>query len=351
MRLIILLLVLLVFSTACKKDQDEPIVLPQNETPLYICNEGAFGFSNASLSLYYPDSQVVVNHAFEQVNGRNPGDVLQSIFATEDALYMLLNGSNKIEVARKNDLKELTTLVGIPMPRYMERKGNLGFISCWGNGGEVQVLDLSNHQVLAQIPVGNGPEKMLVHNETVYVANSGGFGSDSILHVINTTNLLVEDSLMVGDNPVDMVHGDASSFWLLCRGKQVYGGGGQVIEESKAQLLHIDLITNSILFSMDLPNSWHPSHLERSPDGSTLYIGGGYGFTGIYTFDVAQQILDAQSLISNEFYGFNVHPVSGEIYALEAPSFSVAGKLKIYTSIGDLHKTITVGVGPNGLVF
>ena len=350
MRYLILVFVVLFLLNSCKKDEQEDQAIPSTGKRCYIANEGAFGFSNASLSLYYPDSNVMINNAFQKVNGRNPGDVLQSICVSGDEIYLIVNSSNKIEIAQESSLEEIKTLGNIPLPRYMCTQAGLGFISCWGNGGEIQVLDLSSKSIVGHIPVGLGPEKMLVSEDILVVANSGGYSTDSLLHFIHTGTQDVMDSLIVGDNPIDIVDAGNGKVWVLCRGKVVYDGSGQIVEESQAKLVKVNVQQASIEME-NILGSGHPSHLEVSPDGKTLYIGGGFGFNGIYTFDVATQTHSTQPLISLSAYGFNVNPHDGNIYVLEAPSFTVAGKLKIFNSKGVLLKDHNVGVGPNEVVF
>jgi len=347
-----LLAIILLSFFACEKDEPaEPI--PETDGPIqYISNEGAFGFGNGSVSMYYPKDNRVVNDAFKQANGRRPGDVLQSIATVNAKVYMVVNASNKIEIAAAKDLKELGVIQHISLPRYMEATSNSrAYISAWGNGGKLMVLDLLKDQITDSIDVGSGPEKMLSTDGKLFVCNSGGFANDSVLTVIDQAQNKVVSELVVGDNPIDIVKGMSGTIWVLCKGKVLYDANWQVIGHSPSYLVQTNVAAQSILRKVKVFNDKHPTNLEISPDGKYLYYGAGYGFSGIYRYDITNNSVDSTAFINRDFYGFNVEPNTGDIYAMESVSFTVSGKMLIYNRDGKLKSEHSVGVGPNGICF
>lgn len=350
--LILFSIITAIFITSCKKDDVVSNDIPTNKNPYFISNEGAFGFGNSSLSLFYPDSNTIINQVFESVNERKPGDVMQSICKAGNELFLIINASNKIEVANSTTLKEISTISNLSLPRYMvaDNQGQ-GYISCWGETGVVKVIDLATKNIIKTIPVGPGPEKMLIHDNYLAICCSGGYGNDSILMIFEIATYNLKHSITVGDNPVDIVMADSSNAWVLCRGAIEYNGSGQIISESAAKIVKVNIISGNILHSEFLSQGLHPSHLEISPDKKTLYFGAGFGFSGIFEYEIENQIIAQQPLISEDFYGFNINPETGDIFALSAPSFTAAGKLKIYDSQGNLKNTFNTGIGPNEVVF
>lgn len=342
---------LVLIIASCKKSDDTNIDLPQASKIYYISNEGAFGFGNASLSVFYPDSNTIINHAFEAVNGRKLGDVMQSVSVVNDKIYMILNSSNKVEIADAKTLVGIGTVSNLPLPRYMvARTNSKAYVSCWGATGIISVLDLNTNSVIKSLPAGSGPEKMLLASDRLMVCNSGGFAKDSVIQVFDAISDTFLMSVFVGHNPTDIVQIDNSTAWVLCSGYVDYNSQGQIVSETQASLVEFDFITGQLLFNQYLASGLHPTHIEISPDKNTIYFGGGYGFSGIYSFEISSHNLSSQPLINETFYGFNVDPASGDIYGFLAPSFTAAGQLKIYKS-GLLFKTFSTGIGPNQITF
>lgn len=350
-KLSFILFALTITLFACEKD-DPKEDFPVSEGPYYyISNEGAFGFGNASVSRYDIKGGME-NDAFKRVNGRRPGDVLQSITKANGKLYLMVNASNKIEIAKEKSLDEVGVIQGVNMPRYMVATSNSrAYVSAWGNSGQIYILNLLKDQVSDSIAVGNGPEKMLASGGKLYVCNSGGFSNDSTLSVIDQTSNTVISSLVVGDNPIDIVKGQAGTIWILCKGKIRYDANWQIIGHTPSYLVQTNMAAQTILKKVKIADDKHPSHLEISPDGKHLYYGAGYGFSGIFRYDITNNYLDTSALINRDFYGFNIEPTANQIFAFEAPTFTVSGKMIIYTLDGALKSEYTVGVGPNGVCF
>ena len=96
----------------------------------------------------------------------------------------------------------------------------------------------------------------------------------------------------------------------------------------------------------------HPQHIDISNDKSIVYYGGGFGFSGIYAMSITATSLPAAPFIDNKmFYGFNVNPVNGDIYTLDAGNFTDTGMLYRYSSLGSLIRQYSVGIAPNGVAF
>ncbi len=346
-------MLLLLMFMGCNKDDENPDPAPDPELKVYyISNEGAFGYGNASVSLFYPEEQKIQNDAFKQANNRRPGDVLQSIMVKDNKAYLVVNASDKIEIAASKTLKELGVLNNIRLPRYMitTARANTAYITAWGDGGYVAVMDLVKDKITDTIRVGKGPEKMFWNGgQLLLVANSGGFKDDSTLSVIDLTTNKVQKHLVLADNPVDIC-ADLQSIWVLCRGKVKYDGNYNIIGHTPSYLYHLSGDAK-VMDSIELFADKHPMHLEVSSDQKYLYIGGGYGFSGLYRFDINFGILETNPFINKDFYGVNVDPASGLIYGFEAPTFTASGKMSIYSPDGTLKNELTTGVGPNGITF
>ena len=109
--------------------------------------------------------------------------------------------------------------------------------------------------------------------------------------------------------------------------------------------------TNEIESTISLGENYHPSLLEINPTGETLYYGGDWIISGIFSLSISSTSKATTPFIDGYFYGFNVDPKNGIIYGLQSPSFTTSGTLSRYSSTGALLGTYTSGVGPNGTYF
>ncbi|MEE4196659.1 MAG: DUF5074 domain-containing protein [Bacteroidales bacterium] len=341
----------LTFSIAlssCEKD-DGPAPSGIYSDGVFIVNEGN-STSGGSVSFYSYADDTVSNNIFESVNGRPLGTFVQSITTDQDKAYLVVNGSNKVEVVEKHSYTEIATITGLDMPRYLSTTTNQkAYITQWGGGGQVKVADLNTYRIIDSIEVGTGPEKMYSYYNRIYLANGGGLSVDSTILVIDITRDQVIDTIEVGHNPKDMVIDIEGNLWVLCYGYVQYGQDWSVVFESPSELYKIDVNTHKITQSFTISEYLHPEHLEISPDGESIYYGGGFSFGNIYKLGINDTELPATPWSDKYFYGFNVDWTNGNIFALEAPDFTSNGMLYRIDAEGNLLGNYEVGIGPNSI--
>lgn len=348
--ILFLFLGFLVLLNSCKKD-DIDDNNTQTENKVFIANEGAFGNANSSLSLYNAATATIENNVFYNANSRPIGDVLQSIGFANDKIYLLVNASNKIEVAQKNNLKQIKTIENTSLVRYFAQIDNkTALVSSWANGGQVYVLNLEADIISDSISTGKGADKIFIKNNFAYVLNSGGFETDSTISIINLSNMQLEKTLTIGHRPLDMVFDADDNLYILCSGYAIYDDSWQIIGHKKSSLVKLNTLSNTVEESFLLSEK-HPEHIEISSDNQTIFIGGGFGFSGIYKTQLNNPQIDSNVLINGDYYGFNYNPASSELYLLESKSFSSSGKMHIYNEQGSKITTKEVGIGPNSAYF
>ncbi|HBF89066.1 MAG TPA: hypothetical protein DDX39_10530 [Bacteroidales bacterium] len=348
------ILVIVTAFTSCKENEPDT---NENQNPYeigaFVTNEGAWGTSNASISFFDFQKKEVENDVFYTVNERVLGDLLQSATLYNDKIYMILNGSNKIEVATYSDFEEVATIEDFLSPRYMTIYNGKGYVSQWGNGGQVKVINLTNNIVEATIEVGAGPEQIIAAGGNLFVANCGEYGVDSVLSVIDPATNVVIKNIVVGDNPMEMALDANGDLWVLCYGYVKYALDYSIESETPSKLVKVDVNNQTKLSEIIISNNKHPMNMDISPDKETIYYGGDFSFSGIYAIDITATEVNSIALIdgTKTFYGFNVNPVNGDIYALESTSFTDAGKMYRYTSSGTEIDSYNVGIGPKSVIF
>jgi YVTN family beta-propeller protein len=343
---------------SCEENNSKPDNLAKGPymNGIFITNEGSFGNSNGSISFYsYNDdaslgvkSDTIYNSIFSEVNHRDLGDVVQSISIFDSLAYIVVNNSNKVEVVTYTDFKEKDVITGISQPRYIVVNGNTGYVSAWGDNGVVYVVTLTSFDVSSTIKVGNGPEKMLIEGDKLYVANSGGLYSDSTISVIDlNTNKLI-DTIQVGGNPKAFVKDRNGSIWVLCYGIIEYSPVDYSISRETPSLLLKLNQNDEVVTSITISEKEHPSTLDINPSEDTLYFGGGYGYAGIKSIPVTAASNISEQVVADLAYSFMIDPNTGVIFSFVSTSFTDNGLLNRYRSNGSFIKSYTVGIGPNG---
>ena len=318
---------------------------------VFITNEGTYSAGNGSVSYYSYTNDTLTNGIFNSVNNRVLGDVVQSLTVHNHKAYIVVNGSNKIEVATSNDFIEFGVITEVTSPRYfLGINNNKGYVSQWGENGVIKVIDLSALAVTKTITVGAGPEQLIYHNNYIYVANSGGLSNDNTISVIDpSTDELIKTITLDGDSPRDFAIDANGDLWVLCNGYIQYDyTDWSVVSETASKLIRINPTTNEVVQTIIISETQHPTCLEASKNGNNLFYGGGYGFQGIYKMSISDTEVPSTPLLDKYFYGFNVNKETGNIFAMEAPSFTANGTLWRYDVNGTELGSYEAGIGPNG---
>jgi len=212
------------------------------------------------------------------------------------------------------------------------------------------VLDLTLLTITDTIAVGSGPEHMIIADERLIVANSGGWGNDSTLTVIDTKTDQVVATWNTGENPTDMVIDRNKNLWVLCKG-QVVWDGWNIAKETTSSLCKMDPLTGRLLGKIEIGqvgDYFWPQVLGISEDGKKVfYLESG----GIYSIDYEASMSSVTPLVPGLFYGFGIEPDTDVIHGLVAPTFTGAGWLIRYEPSGLVKDSIQVGIGPNRVAF
>lgn len=342
------LLSLTIFLSSCD-DDDNITISGIFSDGAFITNEGAYGAGNGSVSFYSYTGDTIKNEIFKSVNNRSLGDVVQSLTKFDDKIFIVVNVSNKVEVVNSEDFTEYGVIDNLTSPRYFIGINNdKAYVSLWGEEGVVKVIDLNGLAVTKTITVGAGAEQMILHNDLVYVANSGGYTNNNTISIIDTkTDEVTKTITLDGDSPRDFVLDANNDIWVLCAGYTDYA----FMTQTPSKLVRINPTTNEVEESIIIAETLHPTCLETSKNGNNLFYGGGYGVQGIFKMSINDDSAPTTPLLDKYFYGFNINPETGNIFAMEAPSFTANGILWRYKTDGTELGSYEAGVGPNSAGF
>lgn len=341
-----------VFFTSCNNDDETSIETPLGayDNGVLILNQGGFNKGNASISYLSEDLNNFQNNIFSLVNPTiTLGDTGQDVGFYNDFAYIVLNGSNKIEIVNRYTMAHVATIsTGLSNPRNIVFNNGKGYVSNWGNGTSatddyIAVINLTDNSLSAPIPVVEGPEQMVIYNNKLYVAQQGGYGYGSTVSVINLSTNVVS-SINVGDVP-NSLEISGGILYVLSGGKPSW-----TKSETAGKLSKINLLNDTVSGTIDFALPAHPSNLEISNNDLFYTVD-----SEIFKTTVTASSLPTASLFSTTTQGvygvYSFEVQSGKIYVGDAGDYSSDGKVYVYSSTGSLVSSKTVGVIPAGFYF
>ena len=371
----------LLLLSACR--QDVMIVPMEKSDPggktqkgdivgMYLLNEGNMG-SNKSTLDYLDLSDTVVHYYRNIYSERNPstvmslGDVGNDCQIYGQRLWLVINCSNKVEVARADDAVRIGK-VDIPNCRYVTFKDQYAYVSSYVGTvyassdsplGSVYKVDTLSLQKVDSCSVGYQPEEMAIIGNSLYVANSGGYqgmtgqGYESTVSVIDLASMQEVDKIEVAPNLHHLKADKYNQLWVTAR-------GNYMDETSSIWWLEPDTNGNmKVGGHIDQPVS------DLCIVGDSLYFYGSqwsevsmtntitYGIINVKTHQVVSTSLsDAPEISKIRMpYGIIVNPVHRDFYLMDAKNYVSSGELLHFLSDGTFDWKVKTGDIPAHAAF
>ena len=371
----------LLLLSACR--QDVMIVPMEKSDPggktqkgdivgMYLLNEGNMG-SNKSTLDYLDLSDTVVHYYRNIYSERNPstvmslGDVGNDCQIYGQRLWMVINCSNKVEVARADDAVRKGK-VDIPNCRYVTFKDQYAYVSSYVGTvyassdsplGSVYKVDTLSLQKVDSCSVGYQPEEMAIIGNSLYVANSGGYqgmtgqGYESTVSVIDLASMQEVDKVEVAPNLHHLKADRYNQLWVTAR-------GNYMDETSSIWWLEPDTNGNmKVGGHIDQPVS------DLCIVGDSLYFYGSqwsevsmtntitYGIINVKTHQVVSTSLsDAPEISKIRMpYGIIVNPIHRDFYLMDAKNYVSSGELIHFLPDGTFDWKVKTGDIPAHAAF
>lgn len=371
----------LLLLSACR--QDVMIVPMEKSDPggktqkgdivgMYLLNEGNMG-SNKSTLDYLDLSDTVVHYYRNIYSERNPstvmslGDVGNDCQIYGQRLWLVINCSNKVEVARADDAIRIGK-VDIPNCRYVTFKDQYAYVSSYVGTvyassdsplGSVYKVDTLSLQKVDSCSVGYQPEEMAIIGNSLYVANSGGYqgmtgqGYESTVSVIDLASMQEVDKVEVAPNLHHLKADKYNQLWVTAR-------GNYMDETSSIWWLEPDTNGNmKVGGHIDQPVS------DLCIVGDSLYFYGSqwsevsmtntitYGIINVKTHQVVSTSLsDAPEISKIRMpYGIIVNPIHRDFYLMDAKNYVSSGELLHFLSDGTFDWKVKTGDIPAHAAF
>ncbi|MBR8535483.1 hypothetical protein KDU71_07925 [Carboxylicivirga sediminis] len=306
---ILFALVALLFAS-CTNDDPKP-EYPSLKGDFVVC-EGGFNKNNGAISFY--SAEVSDNNIFKSVNGRDLGDVVTDFEVVDTLGFIVVNNSQKVELVRMRDFKSVETIDDqqLTYPRFVKQATkSTVYISNGSMDGEVLIYDFKKFELVGKIAVGQGPEMMVKIADKMYVANSGGWGADNTISVIDINTSKVVSTIEVGFGTTVLKADAENNLWAFSRG--AYDANWQL---SDAKIYKISTKTDAVVNSFAIPATlatFGTNLLAVSPKGYVYYIS-----DAVYKMDIDAEVLPTEKWLDQALYGIEVNPDYNTVYGMDA---------------------------------
>ena len=371
---------ILAVASSCREDfyiipsqnQDTGVAPTRGDiVGMYVLNEGNMGSNKASIDFLDLDENKPTVHYHRNIySERNPnvvkelGDVGNDIKIYGSKLWIVVNVSNKVEVATADSCKRITQ-INIPNCRYLAFKDGFAYVSSYVGPvkfdkdaplGMVYKVDTVDFKKKDSVVVGYQPEELCIVDNKLYVANSGGYrmpNYDNTLSEIDLTTFKEIRKIEVGLNLHHCQVDHYGQIWVTSRGNYndvpsriywLYKGHNQLYE---------------VIDSIDTPVS------GLSIVGDSLYYYGSAWNSATATNTISYGLINVrthQTIETNLFsapqikaitmpYGIMVNPTERDFYLMDAKNYVSSGSLLHFKPDGTFDWSVQTGDIPGHATF
>jgi len=337
---------LLMFVSACKKEDKPAVETPEVTTGVYVLNEGNFGANNTTLTYYSFSTNTPVTDYYQNANGSGLGDTGNDMLIYGGKAYIVMNVSSYVEVTdaftAKNIKKiPIETTAGVKrQPRYAAAYKSKVLVTSYD--GTVAVIDTTSLEVEKWIEVGTNPEGLVVSGDRLYVANSGGLSAefDSTLSVVDLKTFEELEKVVVGINPGAIAADNSGNIYVACAGNYA---------DVAPSLVKLNTSGNTIVAKADTTVGKIKFY------NGLLYTTGGYsGSPYVRTLNTTDFSQTGANFVTDGTtvtlpYGISIDEENGDVYVTDAKNFTNTGEVFCFDKIGKKKFSFSVspGVSPN----
>ena len=338
---------------------------------MYVLNEGNMGSNKASIDFLDLDENKPTVHYLRNIySERNPnvvkelGDVGNDIKIYGSKLWIVVNVSNKVEVATADSCKRITQ-INIPNCRYLAFKDGFAYVSSYVGPvkfdkdaplGMVYKVDTVDFKKKDSVVVGYQPEELCIVDNKLYVANSGGYRAPNYDHTLSEIDLATFKEIRkikVGLNPHHCQVDHYGQIWVTSRGNyndvpsriyRLYKARNQlyeVIDSIDTPVSGLSIVGDSLYY---YGTAWNNATATNNIS---------YGLINVRTHKIIDtNLFSAPQLKAITMpYGIIVNPVERDFYLMDAKNYVSSGSLLHFKSDGTFDWSVQTGDIPGHATF
>ena len=338
---------------------------------MYVLNEGNMGSNKASIDYLDLDENKPTVHYLRNIySERNPnvvkelGDVGNDIKIYGSKLWIVVNVSNKVEVATADSCKRITQ-INISNCRYLAFKDGFAYVSSYVGPvkldqdaplGMVYKVDTVDLKKKDSVVVGYQPEELCIVDNKLYVANSGGYRApnyDNTLSEIDLTTFKEIRKIKVGLNLHHCQVDHYGQIWVTSRGNYndvpsriywLYKGHNQlyeVIDSIDTPVSGLSIVGDSLYY---YGSAWNSATATNTIS---------YGLINVRTHQTIETNLFSSPEVKSITmpYGIMVNPIERDFYLMDAKNYVSSGSLLHFKPDGTHDFTVQTGDIPGHATF
>lgn len=325
----------LLISACNNKDKKggNTLVTDTSQTKVLVLCEGTFMWGNASLDVFYPKTNKVVNDLYKTQNAGKPlGDVLQSALMAEGLIWLVLNNSGKIIAINPQDYTFKKEIKGFKSPRYMAQFDNKFWVTdIYDN--QLSILGTTDNVISHRMKLPGWSEQILSKGGELLVCNHRGR-----LFFIDPMAEKIKDSLVLLQGAQWMAEDKNGKVWVLAS------------DSGKSALYQIDATNRKVLKTLAMGAGKSATRLAMSLNKDTLF----YLSNGVYALAISDNQLPAAPILSEgsaSFYALGADPFTGEVYVGNARDYVSKGETIVINSSGKELRRFSTGISPASYLF
>jgi len=339
-------LALTVGLASCHKDKEitKPDTPTAERAGLYVLNQGNLNSNNSTLTYYDYTTKKLTADIYKAANNADLGDTGNDAQIYGTKMYIVVNVSNVVDIVNAKTSKLIKQVsMGNRLPRSVAFYKSNAFIT--STDGTVAVMDTTNFTISKYITVGRNPEQLVVSNDKLYVANSGGFSfgnPDKTVSVIDLTSLSETKKITVTANPVSMVADGIGNVYVLSLGDFDKVAGGLTIIDDKT-----DAVKSQPTVSVGY-------NVPMAAQGDFVYFATADNKIAVYNTKtqalVRANFINDGTVVTTP-YAIAADPLTGEVFVADAKDYSSNGTLYAFDKTGKLEYSIATGIDPGRITF
>jgi hypothetical protein len=369
----IFIMLIAICFIACRKDIK---VVPEEVTDtlfpaepnaavrgLYLVNEGNMYMNKASLDFVDFSTGSYRRNIYNQANPevtKGLGDVGNDVGVYGSKLYVVINGSNKVEVLNVKTGKRIQQ-IDIINCRYITFSRGKAYVSAYlgqigdpkAPNGIVAEIDTSSLKETKRVEVGRQPEEMAVVGNNLYIANSGGYtpgNYERTISVINLDTFKEIKRIPVAVNLHRLKADRYGDLYVTSRGDYLDVPSKLYVIDTKTDLVKkvFDVAASNIVIDDDLAYIY----------SSSFNIITGQSTVSYDMINIKDEVLLGRKFIADGTdkvikvpYGLAVHPVSKDVFVTDATDYVTPGVLYCFDSTGKKKWSIETGDIPAQFAF
>jgi YVTN family beta-propeller protein len=342
--LITFLLVSTVFF-ACKEPKEE--TSDDLTFDILILNEGLWNMNNSSITAYNIATKDRIGDYYKHANNnRSLGDMANDILVYGSKVYVVVNGSNQINVIDKKTGISIKQISGTSSQPRCVTSHNGKVYACYFDGSVVKI-DTATLQIEATIQVGRNPDGICTANNKLYVSNSGGLdypNYDNTVSVIDLNSFSETKKITVQLNPTLIKADKNGNVYVVSNGN--YDDVSPCLQRINTISDEVEKIFDLGVKSFDIYNNFLYFYTYDYNTGKAYY----------QTLDLQKDSIVNKNFISGNNlpqvpYGITINQSNGDIYITDALDYKSIGDVHCFSSNGQKKFQFEAGIVPKKVVF